>query len=65
VGLARAADKRLLGFMFHDRVAYGGTLISIGSGYLWMAGQALAARQVWAWWALLFSGGVGFVGFLT
>ena len=64
-GLAHAANKRLLGFMFHDRVAYGGALISIGCGYLWIAGQPLAARQRWAWWGLLFSGSVGFLGFMT
>ena len=64
-GLTHAANKRLLGFMFHDRVSYGGTLISIGCGYLWIAGVPLALRQRWAWWGLLFSGGVGFLGFLT
>src|SRR5579863_8883958 len=48
-GLEHAANHRLLGFMFHDRVSYGGTLISIGCGYLWIAGVPLAARQRWAW----------------
>lgn len=63
--LAHAANSRLPGFMFHDRVAYGGTLLSIGAGYLWLAAFPLKARRSWAWWALAFSGGIGFVAFLT
>jgi hypothetical protein len=64
-GLMRAGNARLLGFMFHDRVAYGGSLLSIGFGYMWLAGFPLSHREVWAWWALLLSGAIGFLGFLT
>jgi hypothetical protein len=63
--LMHAGNRHLLGFMFHDRVAYGGTLLSIGAGYLWLAAFPLKARQPWAWWALVFSGGLGFLAFLT
>src|SRR5580704_9165394 len=35
--LMRAGNRHLLGFMFHDRVAYGGSLLAIGIGYLWLA----------------------------
>ncbi len=63
--LARVANHRLLGFMFHDRVAYGGTLLSIGAGYLWLAAFPMRARSSWAWWALAASGTVGFLAFLT
>jgi hypothetical protein len=63
--LMHAGNRHLLGFMFHDRVAYGGTLLSIGAGYLWLAAFPLKARQPWAWWALIFSGGLGFLAFLT
>jgi len=63
--LMHAGNRHLLGFMFHDRVAYGGTLFSIGAGYLWLAAFPLKARQPWAWWALVFSGGLGFLAFLT
>lgn len=59
------ANPRLPGFMFHDRVAYGGTLLSIGAGYLWLAAFPLKSRQSWAWWALAFSGTIGFLAFLT
>lgn len=63
--LIHAGNRHLLGFMFHDRVAYGGTLLAIGTGYLWLAAFPLKARQTWAWWALVFSGGIGFLAFLT
>jgi hypothetical protein len=63
--LVRAGNQHLLGFMFHDRVAYGGTLLAIGAGYLWLTAFPLRTRSAWAWWALAFSGGIGFLAFLT
>jgi hypothetical protein len=63
--LMHAGNRHLLGFMFHDRVAYGGTLLAIGIGYLWLVAFPLKVRQPWAWWALVFSGGIGFLAFLT
>jgi hypothetical protein len=63
--LAHAANHHLLGFMFHDRVAYGGTLLAIGAGFLWVAAFPLARREAWAWWGLLTSGVIGFLAFLT
>ncbi|HEY2857691.1 MAG TPA: hypothetical protein VGJ21_04695 [Terracidiphilus sp.] len=63
--LSHAANPRLLGFMFHDRVAYGGTLLAIGFGYLWLSAFPLAGGERWAWWALFTSGAVGFLAFLT
>jgi hypothetical protein len=65
LALAHAANRQLLGFMFHDRVAYGGTLVAIGAGYLWLAAFPMQRREAWAWWALLFSGTIGFLAFLT
>lgn len=50
--LMHAAHSRLLGFMFHDRVACGGTLLAIGTGYLWIAALPTRERAAWAWWAL-------------
>lgn len=63
--LMHAGNRHLLGFMFHDRVAYGGSLLALGFGYLWLAEFPMAAHARWAWWALLFSGGIGFLAFLT
>jgi hypothetical protein len=65
VALTRAGNRHLLGFMFHDRVAYGGTLLAIGAGYLWLVDFPMSTRAAWAWWALVFSGGIGFLAFLT
>jgi hypothetical protein len=65
LALAHAANRRLLGFMFHDRVAYGGSLAAIGAGYLWLAAFPMQRREPWAWWSLLFSGTIGFLAFLT
>jgi hypothetical protein len=63
--LIHTGNRHLLGFMFHDRVAYGGSLLAIGCGYLWVAEFSLSARAAWAWYALVFSGGIGFLAFLT
>jgi hypothetical protein len=65
LALAHAADRQLLGFMFHDRVAYGSSLVAIGAGYLWLAAFPMQRREPWAWWSLLFSGTIGFLAFLT
>lgn len=63
--LEHTANHHLLGFMFHDRVAYGGSLLAIGAGYLWLAAFPMRRRAPWASWALLVSGGIGFLAFLT
>lgn len=63
--LIHAANRHLLSFMFHDRVAYGGCLMAIGAAYLWLAAFPMQWRDAWAWWALLFSGAIGFLAFLT
>jgi hypothetical protein len=65
VGLARAANARLTMFMFHDRVAFGGTLLAIGAAYWWLSEFPLRARQAWAWWAFAVSGLTGFASFLA
>jgi hypothetical protein len=38
--LCRLADCRVVRFMFHDRVAFGGTLIAIAVLYLWLGWTA-------------------------
>ena len=63
--LRSIAEQRLVNFMFHDRVAFGGSLIAIGVLYLWMAEFALGEGEAWAWWAFVVSGTVGFGSFLT
>jgi len=56
---------RVLRFMAHDRVAFGGSLIAIGVMYHWMALAPLARGERWAWWGLAASGLAGFASFLT
>jgi hypothetical protein len=59
------ADCRVVRFMFHDRVAFGGSLISISVLYAWMAAVPLRERETWAWWTFVGSGVVGFGSFLA
>jgi hypothetical protein len=64
-GLTRAANAHLAMFMFHDRVAFGGTLLAIGAAYGWLSEFPLRAGQAWAWWAFAISGFTGFASFLA
>lgn len=63
--LERVADGRLVDFMVHDRVSWGGALIAIGVLYVWLIAFPLAAGEVWAWWVIAISGAVGFVSFVS
>lgn len=63
--LCAVANCRVVGFMFHDRVAFGGTLMAIAILYLWMAAFPMRQGYTWPWWAFLASGIVGFGSFLT
>jgi hypothetical protein len=57
-------ECRIVHFMFHDRVSFGGSLIAIATLYLWLAAFPLNERQPWAWWLLAISGTLGFGSFL-
>lgn len=63
--LCAFAECRILHFMFHDRAAFGGALIAIGTLYLWMAEFPLRQGQAWAWWLFVCSGLIGFGSFLA
>jgi hypothetical protein len=56
---------RVARFMFHDRVSFGGGLISIGLLYLWLELIPLSCGEAWAWWTFLLSGLTGFGSFLA
>jgi dihydroorotate dehydrogenase len=56
---------RIVHFLAHDRVSFGGSIISVGILYLWLALAPLRRGEAWAWWILLVSGLVGFGSFLT
>lgn len=64
-GLSHVANHHLTMFMFHDRVAFGGTLLAIGSAYWWLSEFPLRLGQAWAWWTFAISGAAGFASFLT
>jgi hypothetical protein len=63
--LRQQGSANLVRFMFHDRVAFGGTLLAIGIAYWWLAEFPLRQGDAWAWWTLAISGGCGFLSFLA
>jgi hypothetical protein len=58
-------ECRIVHFMIHDRIAFGGAVTAIGILYLWLAGEPLRRGERWAWRVVLTSGLVGFASFLT
>ena len=56
---------KIVHFMFHDRVAFGGSIMATGVLYLWLAEFPLRQGQAWAWWLLLLDGSFGFGSFLA
>jgi hypothetical protein len=62
--LRGVADGVVADFMFHDRVAFGGTLVAIAVLYLWIVAVPLAEGAAWAWWLLAGSAALGFASFL-
>ena len=63
--LAAAANSRVVRFMFHDRVSFGGALIAVGFAYWYLAEFPLRAGEPWAWWTFCVSGICGFASFLA
>jgi hypothetical protein len=63
--LCVVADCRIVDFMIHDRGAFGGTLFALGVLYVWLIAFPLTGGEHWAWWTLLLSGTIGFLGFLS
>lgn len=56
---------KIVRFMFHDRVSFGGSLIAIGTLYLWLVMFPLRGGEGWAWWLMLVSCMAGFGSFLA
>lgn len=63
--LCSISDCRVVGFMIHDRIAFGGALLAIGLLYLWLTEFPLRDGQGWAWGVLAASGLLGFGSFLS
>lgn len=60
-----ALNCRLVDFMIHDRVAWGGALVAVGVLYLWLVAFPLSEGEAWAWWLGAVTGAGGFATFLT
>ena len=56
---------RIVHFMIHDRISFGGAALAVGRGYVWLVTSPLRQGQAWAWWTLVLSGVVGFASFLA
>jgi len=56
---------RIVHFMQHDRVSFGGALIAAGTMYVWLAEFPLKQGAAWAWWLFAASGLLGFGSFLA
>jgi hypothetical protein len=56
---------RIVHFMVHDRVSFGGALLAVGLVYLWLVANPLRRGQAWAWWTLAVTGVAGFGSFLA
>ena len=63
--LCLVADCRVVRFMFHDRVAFGGSLMAVAILYMWMAAVPLRDGARWAWRAFAYTGLLGFGSFLS
>ena len=63
--LCGIADARIVHFMFHDRVSFGGSIIAIGVLYLWLLEFPMRSAECWSWWVFLISGITGFGSFLA
>jgi hypothetical protein len=56
---------RVVHFMIHDRVSFGGALVALGLVYLWLAEFPLRRGEAWAWWLFLLTGSAGFGSFFA
>ncbi len=63
--LCEVRGCRIVHFMFHDRVAFGGALVAVGTLYLWLAAFPIREGEAWAWWLFALSGAVGFASFFS
>jgi hypothetical protein len=63
--LCAIADCRIVGFMVHDRAAFGGALFAVGVLYIYLVLFPLCQGEAWAWWLLAISAGAGFGSFLA
>ena len=63
--LCAVNECRIVHFMIHDRISFGGVLIAIGLLYLWLVEFPLKQRERWAWNIMALSALLGFASFLS
>ena len=63
--LCAVNECRIVHFMIHDRVAFGGALIAMGIVYLWMTAEPMKRHLRWPWWLFVISGIEGFLSFMA
>lgn len=56
---------RVVHFMVHDRVSFGGALVAVGVLDLWLVRSPLRQGRAWAWWLLALTGVIGFGSFFA
>ncbi len=56
---------RIVHFMVHDRISFGGSVMAVGLLYVWLAYDPLRRGDRWALRTLLASGLIGFASFLS
>ncbi|RYD36917.1 MAG: hypothetical protein EOP86_04720 [Verrucomicrobiaceae bacterium] len=56
---------RIVHFMIHDRISFGGVLLALAVLYAWLALFPLREGQGWAWWTLVLTNTTGFGSFLA
>lgn len=63
--LCERQECRIVHFMIHNRISFGGTLIVVGILYAWLTAGPLREGETWAWWTLFVSGAIGFASFFA
>lgn len=56
---------RLVNFLTHGRMSYGGVLVAVGLMAGWLTAGPLRRHEAWAWWTLLLAGAATYGSFLT
>ena len=65
VALCELNQCRIVHFMIHDRMSFGGVLVALAVLYAWIALFPLREGESWAWWTLVLTNVTGFGSFLA
>lgn len=65
IALCELNQCRIVHFMIHDRISFGGVLLALAALYTWLALFPLREGESWAWWTLVVTNVVGFGSFLA